>query len=114
MLLKGEHATAGGTGGGNGFFARFHGGFERGFERLREGYVELLTILLTRRIIIPLLAILVFGLGAVMFVFVGRDFFPAIDGGRSSFTSALRRALASRRPTQIFQAVERQNPRGHP
>ena len=43
--------------------------FERGFERLREGYVGLLTMLLTRRAIVPIVAVLVLALGAVMFVF---------------------------------------------
>jgi multidrug efflux pump subunit AcrB len=61
-------------------FVRFHASFERGFEYLRKGYVGLLTMLLTRRIIVPILAILVLSLGTVMFVLVGRDFYPAVDG----------------------------------
>src|ERR1700746_1640978 len=42
-----------------GSFTRFHGSFERGFGRLREGYVELLRVLLTRRVIVPIIAALV-------------------------------------------------------
>jgi multidrug efflux pump subunit AcrB len=81
QLLKGQqHGGSAGTS-GNGFFARFHASFERGFEHLREGYVGLLTMLLTRRIIVPTLAAIVLALGATMFVFVGRDFYPAVDGG---------------------------------
>src|SRR5437899_10124185 len=81
QLLKGQqHSGSAGTS-GNGFFARFHASFERGFEHLREGYVGLLTTLLTRRTIVPILAAIVLALGAVMFVFVGRDFYPAVDGG---------------------------------
>jgi multidrug efflux pump subunit AcrB len=81
QLLKGQqHGGSAGTS-GNGFFARFHASFERGFEHLREGYVRLLTMLLTRRIIVPTLAAIVLALGATMFVFVGRDFYPAVDGG---------------------------------
>ena len=64
-----------------GFFARFHASFERGFEHMREGYVGLLRTLLTRRSIVPIVAVLVLALGGVMFAFVGRDFYPAIDGG---------------------------------
>ena len=64
-----------------GFFARFHASFERGFEHMREGYVGLLRTLLTRRAIVPIIAVLVLALGGVMFAFVGRDFYPAIDGG---------------------------------
>jgi multidrug efflux pump subunit AcrB len=35
-------------GAARGFFARIHGAFERGFERLREGYIDVLTLLLSR------------------------------------------------------------------
>jgi multidrug efflux pump subunit AcrB len=79
-LLKGQHGASAGNS-GDSFFARFHSSFERGFEHLRENYVQLLTMLLTRRVIVPILAVLVLTLGATMFVFVGRDFYPAIDGG---------------------------------
>jgi multidrug efflux pump subunit AcrB len=91
---------------GTGWFARFHGRFEQGFERLRAGYVELLHMLLIRRLVIPLIAVLVLTLGAVMFVFVGRDFFPAIDGGQIQLH--LRAPPGTRIETteQIFQAVE--------
>ena len=91
---------------GNSFFARFHAGFERGFERLREGYVGLLTMLLTRRIIIPILAILVLALGAVMFVFVGRDFYPAIDGGMIQLHVRAPPGTRIEVTDQIFQAIE--------
>jgi multidrug efflux pump subunit AcrB len=104
LLLKSEHHGA--EAAETGAFARFHRGFEQGFERLRAGYVELLHLLLTRRLIVPLIAVLVLTLGAVMFVFVGRDFFPDIDGGRIQLH--LRAPPATRIETteQIFQAVE--------
>jgi multidrug efflux pump subunit AcrB len=104
LLLKGEQHGAGAA--GTGLFSRFHRGFERGFERLRAGYVDLLHKLLTRRLIVPLIAGLVLTLGAVMFVFVGRDFFPDIDGGQIQLH--LRDPPATRIETteQIFQAVE--------
>jgi len=41
-----------------------------------------LTLMLTRRFIVPLAATLVLALGAVMLMRDGRDFFPAIDGGQ--------------------------------
>src|SRR5271157_5454353 len=77
LLLKGQSDNGAAGGPGKGFFSRFHAAFERGFEHLREGYVGLLTMLLTRRAIVPVLAVLVLSLGAAMFVFVGRDFYPA-------------------------------------
>jgi multidrug efflux pump subunit AcrB len=104
LLLRGEQHGA--EAAGTGMFSRFHRGFERGFERLRAGYVEFLHMLLTRRLIVPLIAGLVFTLGAVMLVFVGRDFFPDIDGGQIQLH--LRAPPATRIETteQIFQAVE--------
>src|ERR1700716_4158211 len=81
LLLKGEHHGPP-DGAPRGWFARFHRAFDRGFEHLREGYVRLLTSLLERRVIVPVIAVLVVALAAAMLVVVGRDFFPAIDGGQ--------------------------------
>jgi multidrug efflux pump subunit AcrB len=81
LLLKGEHhdthddAPAG-------RFARFSAAFERGFERLRSGYAELLATLLRRRVIVPVIMLVMLGVGATALMFVGRDFFPLIDGGQ--------------------------------
>ncbi len=97
-------ARGGGTGGG--FFARFHASFERGFEHLREGYVGLLTMLLTRRIIVPILAAIVLALGAAMFVFVGRDFYPAVDGGMIQLHLRAPPGTRIEVTEQNFQAVE--------
>jgi multidrug efflux pump subunit AcrB len=104
LLLKGEQH--GGEAAGTGWFARFHRGFEQGFERLRTAYVELLHLLLTRRLIAPLAAALVLTLGGVMFVFVGRDFFPAIDGGQILLHVRAPPATRIEVTEQIFQAVE--------
>ena len=80
LLLKGEHHGDGAT--STGLFARFHRAFERGFEHMRQGYVRLLRQLLAHKLVIPLVAVLVLALGAAMFMFVGRDFYPLIDGGQ--------------------------------
>jgi multidrug efflux pump subunit AcrB len=105
-LLKGQqHGGSTGTS-GTGFFARFHASFERAFEHLREGYVRLLTMLLTRRIIVPILAVMVLTLGAAMFVFVGRDFYPAIDGGMIQLHVRAAPGTRIEVTEQIFQAVE--------
>jgi multidrug efflux pump subunit AcrB len=73
LLLKGEHRGA-----EKSWFGRFHHSLDPGFDHLRDSYAELLTILLTRRIIVPIAATAILAFGAVMFWFVGRDFFPAI------------------------------------
>ena len=103
LLLKGEHR---GAEAGTGWFARFHSRFEQGFERMRTAYVELLHLLLTRRIIAPLIGVLVLTLGAFMFVFVGRDFFPAIDAGQIMLHARAPPATRIEVTEQIFQNVE--------
>jgi len=105
-LLKGQHNGEPAGNAGKGFFSRFHASFERRFEHLREGYVGLLTVLLTRRVIVPILAVLVLSLGAVMFLFVGRDFYPAIDGGMIQLHVRAPPGTRIEVTEQIFQKVE--------
>src|ERR1700754_2906288 len=65
LLLKGEQrrkAANGAAGTAPGVFARFHPAFDRGFERLREEYGVLLGVLLARRAIVPIFALLVLAL----------------------------------------------------
>src|SRR6202022_652697 len=81
LLLKNErHGPAEGT--PRGLFARFHAAFERCFESMRRAYSRSLKELLKNRFIIPSAMVLLLVLGGVMFPLVGRDFFPAIDGGQ--------------------------------
>ena len=101
LLLKGEH---GGT--EEGWFTRFHHRLEHGFDRLRDGYAELLTVLLTRRIIVPIVAVAILALGTVMYLFVGRDFFPAIDGGQIQLHVRAPAGTRIEKTEQIFEAVE--------
>jgi multidrug efflux pump subunit AcrB len=104
LLLKGEHH--GGRDESGNLFVGFHRGFERGFARFSEGYVRTLTVLLKRRFIVPIVAVLMLTLGGAMLTLVGRDFFPAIDGGQIKLhvrASAGTRIEATER---IFQEVE--------
>src|SRR6185437_3980595 len=102
--LKGEHH--GGTNGSRGWFARLHLQFERGFELFRRGYVRALTMLLKRRLIIPIAAALMLMLGGVMVTLVGRDFFPAIDGGQIKLHVRAPAATRIEATERIFQEVE--------
>jgi multidrug efflux pump subunit AcrB len=95
-----------GHGNQDGRFARFHRAFEHGFERMRGGYTVLLRRLLTSRIIVPASGAAILGLGAVMFVFVGRDFFPVIDGGQIELHVRAPAGTRIEKTEQIFQAVE--------
>ena len=100
LLLKGEHN--GGAGGSSNWFARF----ERGFELFRRGYVRVLTMLLKRRWIVPVVAGLMLALGGVMFLLVGRDFFPAIDGGQIKLHVRAPAATRIEATERIFQEIE--------
>jgi multidrug efflux pump subunit AcrB len=105
LLLKSEHqgpadrASAG-------WSTRIHGVFERGFENMRGGYVQLLTTLLHRRFVVPIVAVLVLSLAAAMLMFVGRDFFPAIDGGQIQLHVRAPAGTRIENTEGIFQAVE--------
>src|SRR5258707_13433475 len=64
LLLKGEHHDA--TPRSGSWLARLHQAFERGFELFRRGYVRGLMMLLMRRSIIPVVAVLMLTLGGVL------------------------------------------------
>jgi multidrug efflux pump subunit AcrB len=105
LLLKGERRHTGNETPG-GVFGRMSAAFERSFDRLRGGYSKLLTTLLRRRAIVPVVAVLVVGLGAVMLMSVGRDFFPLIDGGQIQLHVRAPAGTRIESTEAIFQAVE--------
>ena len=103
-LLKGEqHGEADAP---RGLFARFNEGFNRGFERFRASYADLLAGLVGHRFIAPAVAGLILILGGVLFTFVGRDFFPAIDAGQIQLHVRAPPGTRIEKTTQIFQAIE--------
>jgi multidrug efflux pump subunit AcrB len=105
LLLKNErHGTDDGT--PPGVFSRMTAAFDRGFERLRAGYLKILTVLLRRRAIVPVVAVLILGLGATMLLFVGRDFFPLIDGGQIQLHVRAPAGTRIESTEAIFQKVE--------
>jgi multidrug efflux pump subunit AcrB len=106
VLLKGELHDAPGVPGAAGRFARLHDRFERGFERLRESYVEVLAVLLARRLVVPVVSVLVFALGGALFLFVGRDFFPTIDAGQIQLHVRAPPATRIEETERIFESVE--------
>ena len=105
LLLKSErrHTDEGAP---TGLFSRISAAFDRGFERLRDGYTKFLTILLRRRVIVPVVAVLMLGLGVVMLTLVGRDFFPLIDGGQIQLHVRAPAGTRIESTEAIFQAVE--------
>ncbi|MBT1510042.1 efflux RND transporter permease subunit [Bradyrhizobium sp. SRL28] len=105
LLLKGEnHGPAAGP--ARGFFARFHAAFERRFETMRHGYSRSLAGLIEHRLVIPMFMLLLLALGVVTFPFVGRDFFPAIDGGQIQLHVRAPAGTRIEATEKIFQEVE--------
>jgi multidrug efflux pump subunit AcrB len=100
LLLKGEQH------GGEGWFDRLYARFNRGFESMRNGYTELLGTLMKRRAIVPAVALTVLALGATLFLFVGRDFFPIIDAGQIQLHVRAPAGTRIEKTEQIFQAIE--------
>jgi multidrug efflux pump subunit AcrB len=106
LLLRSERRHGDSHDAPTGFFSRVFAAFERGFERLRDGYAKLLSLLLRRRVIVPGVAILILGLGTVMLLSVGRDFFPLIDGGQIQLHVRAPAGTRIESTEAIFQKVE--------
>ncbi|WP_045835185.1 efflux RND transporter permease subunit [Hyphomicrobium sp. 99] len=104
LLLKSEHH--GPDDGRRSWPRRFQAAFDSGFERMRIGYVALLTTLLKRKFIVPIVFVLILGLGVTMFFMVGRDFFPVIDGGQIQLHVRAPAGTRIETTEKIFQAVE--------
>src|SRR5262249_1191647 len=64
------------------------------------------THLIASRVIVPVAIVLVLGLGATMALVVGRDFFPAIDGGQIQLHVRAPAGTRIETTEKIFQAVE--------
>jgi len=63
-------------------FVMIQRGFEAGFERFRLAYRELLTMALRHRLVfVPCFLAFIVGTFALS-PYLGRDFFPSVDGGR--------------------------------
>jgi multidrug efflux pump subunit AcrB len=103
-LLRGELRAEANP--GRSWFARFNAGFNQGFERFRASYADLLAGLVGRRFLVPAVAGLILILGGVLFTFVGRDFFPAIDAGEIQLHVRAPPGTRIEKTTQIFQAIE--------
>jgi multidrug efflux pump subunit AcrB len=78
LLLKGEQDGESDAPSRN-WFGRFHAAFERGFASMREGYVRVLRLLLDRRLIVPMIAVVVLVLGGAMFMLVAGETTNAVS-----------------------------------
>jgi multidrug efflux pump subunit AcrB len=100
LLLKGEQHDR------ENWFDRLYARFNRGFESMRSTYTNILRTLLERRIIVPAAAAIVLALGVILFMFVGRDFFPVIDGGQIQLHVRVPAGTRIEKTEQVFQAIE--------
>lgn len=89
-----------------GFFARFHHKFEDGFERMRQGYVLLLSSLLERRYILPVVAGVLLVMGGILYTQVGRDFYPLVDSGQIKLHVRAPAGTRLEETSKIFADVE--------
>jgi multidrug efflux pump subunit AcrB len=105
LLLKGERHDAADRE-RRSFTERFFDGFSRGFERLRDEYDALLGYIMRRRAVVPIVGGLILALGGAMMVLVGRDFFPAIDGGQIQLHVRAPAGTRIEATERSFQAVE--------
>ena len=104
LLLKNERH---GAEAGDGWFARLFARFERGFESMRNSYTDLLDGLLTASAHHAVGRRRHAGCWAArLFMFVGRDFFPIIDGGQIQLHVRVPAGTRIEKTEQIFQAVE--------
>jgi multidrug efflux pump subunit AcrB len=89
-----------------GIFARFHAGFERWFARFHAGYLGLLHVVIGHRIATFGVVGIVVAVAAVLFNFVGEDYFPQIDAGELTLHVRTRPGMRIETAEQTFAAVE--------
>ena len=89
-----------------GFFGRVHAGFERGFARFRDGYIALLHAAVHRRWVTGGVAGAILVTGGVLFLFIGQDYFPAIQSGQLTLHVRGRSGLRIEETERLFQQVE--------
>ncbi len=89
-----------------GFFGRFHAGFERRFDIFQRAYVGLLHLVIARPLIPLLGAGATIALAGVLFLFVGEEYFPAIDAGQMTLHVRARPGLRIEEAERLFQSVE--------
>ena len=103
LLLRKEHADHGAA---KGRLARFHDRFNAGFDRFRDFYGWLLTGILRRRALTPLVAGSFVAGAVVVALFVGSDFFPQVDAGLIQLHVRAPARTRIERTEQIFHAIE--------
>lgn len=104
-LLRGEPHDAHGAA-PRGFFGHVHHRFNAGFEAMRARYALALEWTLGHRLTALLAMAMVVAATAVVTPFVGREFFPTVDGGQIRLHVRAPTGTRIERTEQIYSAVE--------
>jgi multidrug efflux pump subunit AcrB len=87
---------------------RFQAGFERGFEKFRESYRNTLSWALSQaRLTVAAFSVLIV-VSALLFPFLGRDFFPQVDAGQMRLHVRAPAGTRLEKTQQYFSQVEAQ------
>jgi multidrug efflux pump subunit AcrB len=103
LLLRREYVDHDGP---KGQLTRFHDRFNVGFDRFRDFYGWLLTGILRRRVLTPLVGSSIVAAALVVALFVGSDFFPQVDAGLIQLHVRAPARTRIERTEQIFHAIE--------
>lgn len=106
VLVKTEHEQRHAKKAGTGIFSRIHAGFERGFASFHRGYVGLLHVVIARRWITLGGAGAIIATAAVLFPFVGTDYFPQVDAGQMTLHVRAPAGTRIEQAEKLFQQVE--------
>jgi multidrug efflux pump subunit AcrB len=87
---------------------RFQAGFERGFERFRESYRDTVSWALSQARLTVAAFIGLIIISAVLFPFLGRDFFPQVDAGQMRLHVRAPAGTRLEKTQQYFSEVEAQ------
>jgi multidrug efflux pump subunit AcrB len=87
---------------------RFQAGFERAFERFREGYRNTLAWALSQARLTVSAFIVLIVVSALLFPFLGRDFFPQVDAGQMRLHVRAPPGTRLEKTQQYFSEVEAQ------
>ncbi len=87
---------------------RFQAGFERGFERFREAYRDVVSWALSQARLTVAAFVALIVVSAILFPFLGRDFFPQVDAGQMRLHVRAPAGTRIERTQQYFADVEAQ------
>jgi multidrug efflux pump subunit AcrB len=87
---------------------RFQAGFERGFERFREAYRDTVSWALSEARLTVMAFIGLIVVSALLFPFLGRDFFPQVDAGQMRLHVRAPAGTRLEKTQQYFSEVEAQ------